>query len=75
MEEHNQARRFTNLVDAVYDRNAKLVLVSDESDVRIDTLLDGVTKLQDVTESARTGSGYLKYLISAPGTCSCIEKC
>ena len=48
MEEHNQARRFTNLVDAVYDRNAKLVLVSDESDVRIDTLLEGVTKLQDV---------------------------
>jgi predicted ATPase len=44
--EHNEARRFTNFIDAAYEANANLVLVSAE-DTSLDALLAEVVELQN----------------------------
>merc|ERR1719191_2245317 len=45
--EHNEARRFTNFVDAAYEASANLVLVAAE-DISVDALLAEVVELQSV---------------------------
>merc|ERR1719420_1657260 len=44
--EHNEARRFTNLVDAAYEANVKVVVIT-EKPVSIDDLLMDITLLCD----------------------------
>jgi cell division protein ZapE len=44
--EHNEARRFTNFVDAAYEANVKVVVVPDKP-VSIDDLLGDITSLCD----------------------------
>jgi len=46
LEEHNEARRFTNFVDAVYEHSVKLIC---HSDVAIDDVLKSVEALREAT--------------------------
>jgi cell division protein ZapE len=45
--EHNEARRFTNLVDAAYEANVKVVLITEGEMVSLDDLLQDITLLCD----------------------------
>lgn len=46
IEQHNEARRFTNLVDCLYERHARLIL---SADAPPDQLLESMTDLAKVT--------------------------
>jgi predicted ATPase len=46
-QEHNEARRFTNFIDAAYEANMNLVLVSAD-DISVESLLAEVVELQSV---------------------------
>jgi len=48
LEQHNEARRFTNLVDCLYERHARLVL---SADVPPERLLESMTELATVNLS------------------------
>jgi len=57
--EHNEARRFTNLVDAAYEANVKVVLVAAGEYVQLDDLLLDITLLCDKqTVEASTLKGF-----------------
>jgi len=57
--EHNEARRFTNLVDAAYEANVKVVVITEDKPVRIDDLLEDITLLCDSqTAEASTIKGF-----------------
>jgi predicted ATPase len=57
--EHNEARRFTNLVDAAYEANVKVVVITEDEPVRIDDLLADITLLCDSqTAEASMSTGF-----------------